>query len=248
MTMRTRIATLTGALVLLMSVADLQAFYNPGPGRWINRDPIGEKGGANLYAFVGNSPVGEIDFIGLLRATVHSIEYRGHGSAEKNGTFWQYVEVDSAINGQVPLNVSDTKPAASVTATLDDGFNARIVAWTALRRDARIRALQMSTDLSGRITVCCPCPFEKVRATWRASAGLSGTAGIASAQFDNERPVVTSWNRPSVSRSGVKEKTLDTSSYCTTFDFVIGQGWTDVSKTTPTTSTVRVQATFDCTD
>jgi len=30
-------------------------FYNPKDGRWINRDPIAEEGGWNLYAFVGNS-------------------------------------------------------------------------------------------------------------------------------------------------------------------------------------------------
>ncbi|MFR9535056.1 MAG: RHS repeat-associated core domain-containing protein [Rikenellaceae bacterium] len=28
--------------------------YNPADGRWINRDPIGIKGGLNLYGFVGN--------------------------------------------------------------------------------------------------------------------------------------------------------------------------------------------------
>jgi RHS repeat-associated protein len=144
-------------------------YYSPLTGRWLSRDPIGERGGVNSYAFVGNSPVGEIDLVGWLAASVHSVEYRGHGSAQKNGTFWQYVEVDSAINGQVPLNVSDTKPAASVTATLDDGFDARIAAWTALSGDTGIRALQMSTDLNGTIKACCPCPFKKVRATWSAS-------------------------------------------------------------------------------
>ncbi len=28
--------------------------YNPTDGRWINRDPIAERGGVNLYGFVGN--------------------------------------------------------------------------------------------------------------------------------------------------------------------------------------------------
>ena len=28
--------------------------YNPADGRWINRDPIAEEGGRNLYGFVGN--------------------------------------------------------------------------------------------------------------------------------------------------------------------------------------------------
>jgi RHS repeat-associated protein len=31
-------------------------YYNPNTGRWINIDPIGEHGGANLFCFVHNSP------------------------------------------------------------------------------------------------------------------------------------------------------------------------------------------------
>jgi len=40
-------------------------FYNPGTGRWINRDPIREMGGVNLYAGMGNNPVNFIDNYGL---------------------------------------------------------------------------------------------------------------------------------------------------------------------------------------
>ena len=41
-------------------------FYSPGIGRWINRDPIGEDGGANLYGFVSNNPVNAVDEYGLV--------------------------------------------------------------------------------------------------------------------------------------------------------------------------------------
>ena len=40
-------------------------FYSPGLGRWINRDPISERGGGNLYCFVGNNPVNQVDIYGL---------------------------------------------------------------------------------------------------------------------------------------------------------------------------------------
>ena len=39
--------------------------YAPELGRWLNRDPIGERGGLNLYAFVWNQPVRRIDPFGL---------------------------------------------------------------------------------------------------------------------------------------------------------------------------------------
>ncbi len=31
-------------------------FYDPNNQRWLNRDPIEERGGYNLYAFVDNNP------------------------------------------------------------------------------------------------------------------------------------------------------------------------------------------------
>ncbi len=45
-------------------------FYAPGLGRWINRDPMGEAGGTNVYLFVGNNPVNMVDENGLLGVAV----------------------------------------------------------------------------------------------------------------------------------------------------------------------------------
>jgi RHS repeat-associated protein len=39
--------------------------YSPRLGRWLSRDPIGEAGGRNLYAFAGNDPVNSQDVLGL---------------------------------------------------------------------------------------------------------------------------------------------------------------------------------------
>ena len=41
-------------------------YYNPADGRWINRDPIAEEGGWNLYAFLGNSTQDKVDALGLV--------------------------------------------------------------------------------------------------------------------------------------------------------------------------------------
>jgi hypothetical protein len=38
-----------------------------GRRRWPNRDPLGIKGGVNLYSFVGNEPIQTIDLDGLLK-------------------------------------------------------------------------------------------------------------------------------------------------------------------------------------
>ena len=39
--------------------------YKPSIGRWVNRDPIREKGGLNLYGFVHNQPANHWDAVGL---------------------------------------------------------------------------------------------------------------------------------------------------------------------------------------
>ncbi len=42
-------------------------YYDPITGRWPSRDPIGERGGINLYGFVGNDGVGQWDLWGLMK-------------------------------------------------------------------------------------------------------------------------------------------------------------------------------------
>ncbi len=39
--------------------------YDPVAGRWLSRDPIGERGGVNLYGFIGNDGVNGVDMLGL---------------------------------------------------------------------------------------------------------------------------------------------------------------------------------------
>jgi RHS repeat-associated protein len=40
-------------------------FYDPNLQRWLNRDPIGEFGGNNLYEFAFDNPVSKVDSYGL---------------------------------------------------------------------------------------------------------------------------------------------------------------------------------------
>ena len=39
-------------------------YLSPNSGRWVSRDPIGERGGRNLFSFVSNDPVDWADILG----------------------------------------------------------------------------------------------------------------------------------------------------------------------------------------
>jgi RHS repeat-associated protein len=41
-------------------------YYSSWMARWINRDPIGEEGGANLYGMLKNNTIAKIDYLGLM--------------------------------------------------------------------------------------------------------------------------------------------------------------------------------------
>jgi RHS repeat-associated protein len=57
-------------------------YYDPVTGRWPSRDPIEERGGINLYGFVGNDGVNWADILGLQveKRDCHWVIYFGHGS------------------------------------------------------------------------------------------------------------------------------------------------------------------------
>ena len=41
-------------------------YYSPGMGRFVNRDPLGEQGGHNLYAYVRNNAINRWDYLGMV--------------------------------------------------------------------------------------------------------------------------------------------------------------------------------------
>ena len=57
-----------------------ERYYDPRLGRWVNRDPIGERGGKNLYGYVHNAPMHAIDAIG------HASAIPGEGTGTGLGT------------------------------------------------------------------------------------------------------------------------------------------------------------------
>ena len=73
-------------------------YYNPRHGRFINRDPIEEMGGVNLYAYCSNNPVNGYDLLGCVEqdelpedVRSHWTDYAGIPGDEAQITLQDYV-------------------------------------------------------------------------------------------------------------------------------------------------------------
>jgi RHS repeat-associated protein len=104
----------------------LYRFYVPGIERWLNRDPIQEWGGINLYGFVGNNPVSWIDPLGLDivinktgdPVTVSGNAGSGHGSGSQ---LYCIIPSDGKPHGgkDHPVPMYPTREEAEIAAGLN---------------------------------------------------------------------------------------------------------------------------------
>ncbi|MGA1239007.1 MAG: RHS repeat-associated core domain-containing protein, partial [Limisphaerales bacterium] len=118
-------------------------FYNPATGRWINRDPIGEKGGFNLYTFVLNMPLGATDKLGMKCCLIEYPKGPWPHSALKcdNGTYISAHPSDGLMAGRSPVvwyeEPEDLKNGAPVNVVCSECVDEeRVAAWFKEVRDS----------------------------------------------------------------------------------------------------------------
>ena len=156
-------------LVFLASSA--QAHYDPNIGRWLNRDPIMEEGGVNLYGFVGNDALNSTDYLGLDFIAVGSRPLSGPlGRLGGNGRPANHASLeyfDENGSSKAVLNQEFTSPPEGAS------------------REATIELLQYPEDSS-------QLPYGWRREGWRDAAAGKGrryhrwieTVGISGISYE----------------------------------------------------------------
>jgi RHS repeat-associated protein len=86
-------------------------FYDPATQRWLNRDPIAEEGGVNLYGYVENDPINWVDVDGLAAWRLEG----GHGG-------WQFQLGDSRWDAQTlrPVEHLGNTPTSLTPGQLEE--------------------------------------------------------------------------------------------------------------------------------
>jgi len=146
-------------------------YYNPGAGRWINRDPIQEKGGENLYGCVFNNLGNWIDPLGL----------RGEASRGRAAgtSLLPIYPVPGYTNNTTPL----ARPSEN---SLNDGRVFAGVSGSASLFLATWGAeISVTVVFTNECETCVTVQFTNIMgAGFLASAGVGGTAGYSNGPLD----------------------------------------------------------------
>ncbi len=104
------------AFVSTLQASVALAFLDPNEGRWIQRDPVGEYGGLNLYVYVDNNPINAVDPLGL--------EIFCHGDDQfQKDTAEALDKLSSEPNGKILVNLLKNSPNPIYIVKTDKYFD-----------------------------------------------------------------------------------------------------------------------------
>jgi hypothetical protein len=133
-------------MLLAISLQPASAFYNPQTGRWLNRDPIEERGGTTIFCFLSNDPLNHIDKDGRISVQLQSLTVNKCGgfAASFIYTLENYPSEDGYIVQEV--TITETVAACNLAPkSIPDHF------WEAWAVSAGTQAAPVSvTDPVGR--------------------------------------------------------------------------------------------------
>ena len=121
--------------------------YDAEKGRWPNKDPIGERGGKNLYVFVGNAAVWSADWVGLSPwyRTSDFFDFQVSGTAQ-----WPANTYTVRFRVHVKLAVRQGEKNLDLTVQLGRSIQtAQAAIWLAMSRGYRNGRYSSSDSIDG---------------------------------------------------------------------------------------------------
>jgi RHS repeat-associated protein len=160
-------------------------YYNPLLGRFLGRDPVSERGGLNLYGFVGNNGPNRWDLLGMCSMQTVSVwnefaqEYHGATVCIEVDDF--VAREDFSMFTRESTNWDPLDYIAAESDSLREGLR-EVDEYAAARRaenSARKSAEAVSGVLSGLSASFNSAISEATKATTKSNEPLDVTSGLA---------------------------------------------------------------------
>ena len=119
---------------------------------WPSRDPIEEKGGINLYGFVGNSPINDADYLGLTAPVYNPANWNDGGNIQNSNNCYSYACDQRKKGPGTPTNPTRPQPGD------DSGRKPKALTCAEYIASAKADGMK-SPDSKG----CCPNGYSKVQ-------------------------------------------------------------------------------------
>lgn len=228
-------------------------FYNPDTGRWLDRDPIEERGGKNVYAFIRNRVLDTVNRLGLSiwYSSIEIRRYHGSGEASIGLNEPSYFDTDD----WGPGNYSNIVPAVGFKTDYshtDTTFDISMSAWSRFDQLPQYWLgadyLQMSYFTSGKWKVCGYCArgyeVQWMLTTDYTESSISRGDGVADASFHGSSLQSTEDSNPPNSEHG--SATGQFTGECTTFSFNVGGNWNEEPGGQGIQGSARIVALIRC--
>jgi RHS repeat-associated protein len=160
--------------------------YDPNTAKWLSRDPLGERGGINLYGYVGNNPIWAIDPFGLETYFTHYTGlddgYRVDGIYASAAVGVAAITVATAGSADAIAAALATRfpwliPAAAAAKKVADGINGQTSCPTASPASAITPAVR-NAMYNGGIDKLSPAEREAAAAAYDQVAATAKTDAI----------------------------------------------------------------------
>lgn len=162
-------------------------YYSPTLGRWTKRDPIGEKGGWNLYGMVYNNPINRWDKLGLAGCCGGKKIPRGKACCANKRIYDPRSRC--CINATLPFRVSQIECNRRARKCYKDaskltGYILRSQSSNTLLAVAGTSLMTTAGGLGGYF-------LGKNSASAKAGAALAGAPGAAVTAYDTGQTIAT---------------------------------------------------------
>ena len=166
-------------------------YYDPGTGKFINRDPIGYQGGINLYGFVGNNPVNYSDPSGF--DPKKQADGDQCGLPDDNDGHWNGTTGNPGMHHGTP----ESKRANAMTRSLLDTLSSAFLA--VINPEGKL--VEGTVDAIQEWRIARGLARNKLqlakRAAWEAKAAASAAPALKPAQIIAQRAATLGFPRRS---------------------------------------------------